>query len=80
MHSPYTAAHPGITMDRFTFVPHAQPTDGPGFVSQLRIDSGAGAARYQRLFTFTPVFESADGALAYAVDQASAWMQRKTLA
>ena len=47
MHSPLAAAHPGITMDRFTFVPHAQPTDGPGFVSQLRIDSGAGAARYR---------------------------------
>ncbi|MBP9940065.1 MAG: hypothetical protein RSB86_09810 [Comamonas sp.] len=77
MHS----AHPSaITMDRFTFVPRAQQSQGAGFVSQLSIDSGEGAARYQRLFTFKPVFASAENAVAYAVEQASHWMKYKSLA
>lgn len=75
----HAAAH-AITMDRFTFVPQAQPAQGPGFVSQLSIDSGEGAARYQRFFTFKPVFETAESAMAYALEQASYWMEHKTLA
>ena len=74
-------AHPGtITMDRFTFVPRAQQAQDAGFVSQLSIDSGEGAARYQRFFTFKPVFASAECAVAYAVEQASHWMKHKSLA
>lgn len=69
-----------ITMDRFTFVPQAQHTEGAGFVSQLSIDSGAGPARYQRFFTFKPVFDTAECALDYAVDQARQWMKHKSLA
>lgn len=75
--------HHSITMDRFTFVSHAQQMateGGEGFVSQLRIDSGEGAARYQRFFTFKPVFTSAESAVAYALDQASHWMKHKSLA
>jgi len=75
MHHPHT-----ITMDRFTFVPHAQQAQDDGFVSQLSIDSGEGAARYQRFFTFKPVFASAESAVAYAVEQASHWMKHKSLA
>ncbi|WP_284337629.1 hypothetical protein [Comamonas sp. NoAH] len=69
-----------ITMDRFTFVPKAQQAEGAGFVSQLSIDSGEGAARSQRFFTFAPVFETAESAVAYALEQASHWMKYKTLA
>lgn len=70
-----------ITMDRYTFVSHAQQAvAGPGFVSQLRIDSGQGAARCQRFFTFKPVFDSAESAVAYALDQARHWMKHKSLA
>lgn len=72
--------HHSITMDRFTFVSHAQQAQGEGFVSRLSIDSGEGAGRYQRLFTFKPVFETAESAVAYAVDQARHWMKHKTLA
>lgn len=80
MHSIAAVSSPSITMERFTFVPQAQPAQGPGFVSQLSIDSGVGAARYQRFFTFKPVFDSAESALAYAAEQASQWMKHKTLA
>lgn len=74
-------AHPGtITMDRFTFVPRAQQAQDAGFVSQLSIDSGEGTARYQRFFTFKPVFASAENAVAYAMEQASYWMKHKSLA
>lgn len=72
--------HHSITMDRFTFVSNAQHAAGEGFLSQLRIDSGEGAARYQRFFTFKPVFETAESAVAYALDQASHWMKHKSLA
>ena len=73
--------HQCITMDRFTFVSNAQHAEGAdGFVSQLSIDSGEGAGRYQRFFTFKPVFESAEHAVAYALDQARQWMQHKSLA
>lgn len=72
--------HHSITMDRFTFVSNAQQAVGEGFVSQLRIDSGQGTARCQRFFTFKPVFESAESAVAYAIDQAGHWMKFKTLA
>lgn len=74
-----TAGH-AITMDRFTFLPQAQPAQGAGFLSLLHIDSGEGVARYQRFFTFKPVFESAEYALAYALEQAHHWMKHKTLA
>ncbi|QXW17122.1 hypothetical protein KXJ72_09445 [Comamonas aquatica] len=72
--------HQRITMDRFTFVSNAQQVQGAGFVSQLSIDSGEGTARYQRFFTFSPVFETAEHAVAYALDQAREWMQHKSLA
>lgn len=72
--------HQCITMDRFTFVSNAQQAEGTGFVSQLSIDSGEGAGRYQRFFTFKPVFETAEHAVAYALDQARQWMQHKSLA
>ena len=75
-----TSTSRSITMDRFTFVPQAQHAQGAGFVSQLSIDSGEGAARYQRLFTFKPVFDTAECAVEYAVDQARHWMKHKTLA
>lgn len=72
--------HQRITVDRFTFVSHAQQAMGQGFVSLLHIDSGEGAARYQRFFTFKPVFETAESAVAYAADQARHWMKQKSLA
>lgn len=72
--------HHSITMDRFTFVSHALKAAGEGFVSQLRIESGQGAARYQRFFTFKPVFDTAESAIAYALEQASHWMKHKSLA
>ena len=75
-----TAAMQTVTMDRFTFVPQAQPAGSAGFVSQLSIDSGEGSARYQRLFTFKPVFESAESAVAYALEQATHWLEHKALA
>lgn len=72
--------HHSVTMDRFTFVSNAQQAAGEGFVSQLRIDSGEGMARSQRFFTFKPVFETAESAIAYALDQATHWMKHKSLA
>lgn len=72
--------HQRITMDRFTFVSHAQQAEGAGFVSQLSIDSGEGTARCQRFFTFKPVFETAQHAIDYALDQARHWMLHKSLA
>lgn len=74
------AHHHSMTVDRFTFVSHAQQAEGRGFVSQLCIDSGEGMARYQRFFTFKPVFETAEAAVAYALEQAKHWMQHKALA
>jgi hypothetical protein len=68
-----------ITMDRFTFVTQALQAAGEGFVSHLSIDSGQGSARCQRFFTFKPIFESAESAQAYALDQASHWMKYKSL-
>lgn len=72
--------HHSITVDRFTFVSNALQSADEGFVSQLRIDSGQGTGRYQRFFTFKPVFDSAESAVAYAIDQARHWMKHKSLA
>lgn len=74
------ACHQSITLDRFTFVTNALQTEGLGFVSQLSIDSGEGNTRSQRFFTFKPIFETAEHAVAYALDQAQQWMTHKALA
>ncbi len=44
------------------------------------VDSGKGTERTQRFFTFTPLFQSADRAIAYAQQQAREWMKQKSLA
>ena len=71
---------PSITIDRFTFEPsaHAHASDA-GFQAQLMVDSGSGSTRTQRCFTFSPLFHSADRAIAYAMQQAREWMKHKTL-
>lgn len=70
-----------ITIDRFTFEPNAvAQASGDSFQAQLTVDSGNGASRTQRFFTFTPLFQTADRAIAYAVQQASEWMKQKSLA
>ena len=70
-----------IVIDRFKFEPRALPQeDGQGFIAHLTVDSGEGHARTQRFFTFSPLFRSADRALAYAAQQASEWMKDKKLA
>lgn len=70
-----------ITMDRFTFEPKALiQACGDRYQAQLTIDSGNGASRTQRFFTFTPLFQTADRAVAYAVQQAREWMKQKSLA
>ena len=69
-----------ITIDRFTFEPQARVQANGHFQAQLTVDSGNGTERTQRFFTFTPLFQSADRALAYAAQQACEWMKQKTLA
>lgn len=69
-----------ITMERFTFEPKALPEGNGRFHAQLTVDSGKGTARTQRFFTFTPLFQSSDRALAYASLQAGEWMKQKALA
>ena len=69
-----------ITIDRFTFEPEALVEASGAFQAQLTVDSGNGTARTQRFFTFTPLFQSADRAIAYAVQQAREWMKQKSLA
>lgn len=68
-----------VTFDRFTFETHARAEADGRFQAQLMIDSGAGAARTQRLFTFTPTFTSQAHAMAYASQQAAEWMKQKSL-
>lgn len=70
-----------ITIDRFTFEPKAlAQASGGNYQAQLSIANGNGSSRTQRFFTFTPLFQSADRAIAYAVQQASEWMKQKALA
>lgn len=70
-----------ITIDRFTFEPKAVAHEtGDSFQAHLTVDSGNGAGRTQRFFTFSPLFQSADRAIAYAAQQASEWMKQKSLA
>ena len=70
-----------ITIDRFTFEPKAvADAAGDSFQAHLTVDSGNGTHRTQRCFTFTPLFQSADRAIAYAAQQASEWMKQKSLA
>lgn len=69
-----------ITIDRFTFEPKAMREADGRFQAQLTVDSGNGTERTQRFFTFTPLFQSADRALAYAAQQAREWMKQKSLA
>lgn len=69
-----------ITIDRFTFEPKALPEANGGFQAQLTVDSGNGTERTQRFFIFTPLFQSADRAIAYAKQQAREWMKQKSLA
>lgn len=74
-----TSAAP-ITIDRFTFVPMALASaELGGYQAQLSVASGSGASSHQRFFTFTPFFQSAERALAYAAQQASEWMKDKSL-
>ena len=69
-----------ITIDRFTFEPKALAESNGHYQAHLTVDSGNGPARTQRCFTFTPLFQSADRAIAYAMQQASEWMKQKSLA
>lgn len=69
-----------ITIDRFTFEPKALQEANGHFQAQLTVDSGNGTERTQRFFTFSPLFQSADRALAYASQQAGEWMKQKALA
>ena len=69
-----------ITIDRFTFEPKALAEANGQFQAQLMVDSGNGTGRTQRFFTFTPVFQTADRAIAYASQQATEWMKQKALA
>ena len=69
-----------ITIDRFTFEPKALVEADGRFQAQLTVDSGNGTERTQRFFTFTPLFQSADRAIAYALQQAREWMKQKSLA
>lgn len=69
-----------ITIDRFKFEPQALPEADGCFHAQLTIDSGNGTGRTQRFFTFKPLFQSADRAIAYAQQQAREWMKQKSLA
>lgn len=69
-----------ITIDRFTFEPKALAEADGRFQAHLTVDSGNGTERTQRFFTFTPLFQSADRAIAYAAQQAREWMKQKSLA
>lgn len=69
-----------ITVDRFTFEPKALMESQGRYQAQLTVDSGNGTERTQRFFTFSPLFQSADRAIAYAVQQAREWMKQKSLA
>ncbi len=69
-----------ITIDRFKFEPKAVPEANGGYQAQLTVDSGEGMARTLRFFTFAPLFQSADRAIAYAAQQAKEWMKQKSLA
>lgn len=70
-----------ITIDRFTFESTAVADAAQGgFQAQLMVDSGNGAGRTQRFFTFKPSFASADRAIAYSAQQAREWMKQKSLA
>ena len=69
-----------MIIDRFTFEPKALPEADGRFQAQLTVDSGNGTERTQRFFTFTPLFQTADRAIAYATQQAREWMKQKSLA
>ena len=69
-----------MTIDRFTFEPKALVEADGRFQAHLTVDSGNGTERTQRFFTFTPLFQSADRAIAYAMQQAREWMKQKSLA
>ena len=69
-----------ITIDRFKFEPKAVPEANGGYQAHLTVDSGEGTARTLRFFTFAPLFQSADRAIAYAAQQANEWMKQKSLA
>lgn len=69
-----------ITIDRFKFVSTALTQVHGRYQAQLTVDSGNGTERTLRFFTFTPLFQSADRAIAYAAQQAREWMKQKSLA
>lgn len=69
-----------ITIDRFKFEPKALVESQGHYQAQLTVDSGEGTERTQRFFTFSPLFKSADRAIAYAAQQAREWMKQKSLA
>lgn len=76
----HTPSHT-VTIDRFTFESKAIADESNGgYQAQLLVDSGNGASRTQRFFTFTPWFQTADRAIAYAVQQSREWMKQKSLA
>ena len=64
----------------FTFEPKALPEANGHYQAHLTVDSGNGVGRTLRFFTFTPLFQSADRAIAYAKQQAHEWMKQKALA
>ncbi len=64
----------------FHLEPKALPEANGHYQAHLTVDSGNGVGRTLRFFTFTPLFQSADRAIAYAKQQAHEWMKQKALA
>jgi hypothetical protein len=61
------ATHQTITVGKFLVSPSSRVTDTGDFSASISIRSGRGAASHDRVFRFSPRFQTQEGALAYAM-------------
>lgn len=65
-----------IEVGKYLVSPFTKTTDDGSYSAAVSIRSGQGMASHDRVLRFTPRFDSAREALAYATREGMAWIQR----
>ena len=66
-------------MGRFVLSPITRQTEDGQFAASLSIRSGRGSSTHDRVYRFIPLFNSAQAAALYALDQGRSYLRQQNL-